>query len=265
MCLLRFVPLLALWLLPAAAHADMYGFVNEKGAVHLAREKVNERYELFARGEPRTAFRLSSELKYLPEKARIEDHVITRRLQAIPNVQKFDALVFREAERQKLEPALVKAVIAVESAYDPAAVSPKGATGLMQLIPDTAARYGVRQIDDPQENVRGGTRYLRYLLDMFDGNLILALAGYNAGEGAVQRYSNTVPPYPETQAYVKLVMQFYEYFGGGVKKLAQIRDGRVRLALPPRRGGMPAVGALVPGLTAAPRSVDVAGEAPARP
>jgi len=74
-----------------------------------------------------------------------------------------------------------------------------------------------------------------------------------------------VPPYPETQAYVKLVMQFYEYFGGGVKKLAQIRDGRVRLALPPRRGSLPSAGTLVPGLTAASRPVDVAGEAPARP
>ncbi|WP_300449210.1 transglycosylase SLT domain-containing protein [Accumulibacter sp.] len=234
---------------PLVTQAETYGFVDEKGVVHLAKEKLDERYELYFRGETTREFKLSSELKFVPVPAtgRVEDHVIAKRLQAIPNVRKFDALVLKEAERQKLEPALVKAVIAVESAYDPAAVSPKGATGLMQLIPDTAQRYGVRQIEDPQENVRGGTRYLRYLLDMFDGNLLLALAGYNAGEGAVQRYRNTVPPFPETQAYVKLVMQFYDYFGGGVKKVAQIRDGRVRLALPPRRGNLPAAAALLPG------------------
>lgn len=225
-----------LCLFPLVVRADIYGFVDEKGSVHVAREKVDDRYQLFAKGDVRTEFKLSSELKYLPEQPRVEDHAIYKRLQRLPNAQKYDALVLREAQRQKVEPALVKAVIAVESAYDPDAVSPKGATGLMQLVPDTAARYGVRQISDPQENVRGGTRYLRDLLNLFDGNVTLALAGFNAGEGAVQRYRNTVPPYPETQAYVKLVMQFYEYFGGAIRKATQVRDGRVRLALPPRRG-----------------------------
>lgn len=198
-------------------------------------------------------FKLSSELKYLPQQPRIEDHAIYKRLQRLPNAQKYDALVVTEAQRQKVEPALVKAVIAVESACDPVAVSPKGATGLMQLIPETAARYGVRQISDPQENVRGGTRYLRDLLDLFRGNLALALAGYNAGEGAVQRYNNTVPPYPETQAYVRLVMQFYEYFGGGGdRRGVPSRSGRVRLDLPPRRN-QPLAGTLPPSLLSAER------------
>ncbi|SBT06423.1 Lytic transglycosylase catalytic [Candidatus Accumulibacter aalborgensis] len=260
---LFFLP--ALCLLSAAAHADIYGFVDEQGIAHLAEEKVDERYELFARGEARTDLKLSSELKSRPEKVRVEDQGINKRLQDPPRLQRFDALVAREAQRQKLEPALVKAVIAVESAYDPDAVSAKGATGLMQLIPDTATRYGVRQIADPQDNVRGGTRYLRYLLDLFDGNLVLALAGFNAGEGAVQHYRNTVPPYPETQAYVKLVMRFYEHFGGAVKKVGQLKDGRVRLALPPRRGNLPPDGVHVPGLMSAPQSVDAAGEATGRP
>ena len=261
---LRLLFLPALCLLSAPVHADVYGFVDEQGIAHLAEGKVDERYELFAKREARTDLKLSSELKSMPEKGLVEEQSINKRLQDPPNLQKFDALVAREAQRQKLEPALVKAVIAVESAYDPDAVSAKGATGLMQLIPDTAARYGVRQIADPQDNVRGGTRYLRYLLDLFDGNLLLALAGFNAGEGAVQRYRNTVPPYPETQAYVKLVMQFYEHFGGGVKKVGPLKDGRVRLALPPRRGNLPPDGVYVPGLMSAPQTVDAAG-APGRP
>ena len=143
----------------------------------------------------RVLFRsLSSELKYLPATSNLQEHIIFKRIQKTPNVQKFESLVKGEAEKQNLDPALVKAVIAVESAYDPEAVSPKGAVGLMQLIPGTALRYGVRKINDPTENVSGGTRYLRDLLAMFNGNLPLALAGYNAGEGAVQRFKNTIPP-----------------------------------------------------------------------
>lgn len=233
-----------LCLSPLAADADVYGFVDESGATHLAREKLDERYKLFLKGEVGPQFNLLSELKALPEPGRVEDPGLFKRLQATPNFLKFETLVLKEARRQQLEPALVKAVIAVESGYDPAAISPRGATGLMQLIPDTAARYGVREIADPQDNVRGGTRYLRDLLDMFDGNLTLALAGFNAGEGAVRRYRNTVPPYPETQSYVKLVMQFYEYFGGGARKATPAtqltssrRDLRLRLVLPPPRQG----------------------------
>ena len=218
-----------------SAHADLYGFVDEQGQVRLANEKLDERYTLFARGEPRAQFQLSSELKFLPAPDRIEDHIIFKRLQKTANVGKFESLVLSEAQRQRLDPALVKAVIAVESAYDPAAVSPKGAVGLMQLIPGTAERYGVRRIADPKDNVNGGTRYLRDLIDLFKGDLQLALAGYNAGEGAVIRYQNRIPPFPETQAYVKLVMQFYEHFGGGLRKLAGRDDGRVRYLLPGRR------------------------------
>ena len=139
--------------------------------------------------------------------------------------------------------------------YDPQAVSPKGATGLMQLIPGTAARYGVKRIADPGENVNGGTRYLRDLLNLFNGNLTLALAGYNAGEAAVQRYRNTVPPFPETQAYVRLVMQFYEYFGGGLKKIEAAPRSRIRVTLPPARRNFPPEGVAVPqGMVAEPQA-----------
>jgi len=233
------------------ARADLYGFVDDQGRIHLANEKLDDRYELFVKGETKTEFKLSSELKYLPAPAELTDHIIFKRVQKTPNVARYDALVQEHARKQRLETALIKAIIAVESAYDPAAVSPKGAVGLMQLIPDTAARYGVKKIADPQDNIGGGTRYLRDLLDMFGGNLQLALAGYNAGEGAVQRYKNTIPPFPETQAYVKLVMQFYDHFSGPKRVTRAVDTGRIRLTIPGRRN-MPADGVAAPGLTKEP-------------
>jgi len=111
-----------------------------------------------------------------------------------------------------LDPGLVLAVIQVESAYHTNAVSPKEAAGLMQLIPDTAERFGVHNVFDPGENIRGGMKYLRWLLAYFEGNVTLALAGYNAGEHAVDRYGG-VPPYAETQAYVRLIHRLYPKTG----------------------------------------------------
>jgi len=107
-----------------------------------------------------------------------------------------------------LDPALVLAVIQVESAFQTNAISPKEAAGLMQLIPDTAERFAVRDVFDPQENMRGGMKYLRWLLAYFRGDVTLALAGYNAGEGAVDRYRG-IPPYEETQTYVQLIRRLY--------------------------------------------------------
>jgi soluble lytic murein transglycosylase-like protein len=105
------------------------------------------------------------------------------------------------AATQSLPPQLVHSVIKVESNYNPQAVSSKGAQGLMQLMPDTARRFGVTNPFDPADNIQGGARYLKYLLDLYKGNYDLALAAYNAGEGAVQKYG-TVPPYPETLNYL---------------------------------------------------------------
>ena len=107
----------------------------------------------------------------------------------------------------ELEPALVLAVIRAESAFDPRALSPRRAMGLMQLIPETALRFGVADPWDPVQNLRGGMAYLRWLLDFFDGDESLALAGYNAGERAVEAHGG-IPPYPETQAYVRRVSVF---------------------------------------------------------
>jgi soluble lytic murein transglycosylase-like protein len=114
------------------------------------------------------------------------------------------------ARRNNLDPALVHAVIQVESGHRANAVSPKGAIGLMQLMPETAERFGVAQPSQPEANLAAGTRYLRTLLDLFDQRLDLALAAYNAGEGAVIRHRNQIPPYRETREYVPAVLGKYE-------------------------------------------------------
>lgn len=121
----------------------------------------------------------------------------------------FNREITEHAKQFQIDPALVHAVITVESAHNPRAVSPKGATGLMQLMPETAERFGVRDRTDPSDNIRGGTAYLRFLVDFFEGNLPLAVAGYNAGEHAVLVHGRRIPPYAETQAYVPKVLEMY--------------------------------------------------------
>ena len=118
----------------------------------------------------------------------------------------FSALLHDVAQEVEVPANLLHAVISVESAYDVTAVSPKGAQGLMQLMPATARRFGVMDPFDPRDNVRGGAMYLKWLLDRFEGDLQLAIAGYNAGEEAVVRAGYRVPPYAETQKYVPRVM-----------------------------------------------------------
>jgi len=126
----------------------------------------------------------------------------------------YTPLISAVAKEHKLDPALLHAVITVESGYNAKARSPKGAIGLMQLMPDTARRYEVADIWDPRDNLRGGARYLRDLLAAFNNNLSLALAAYNAGEGAVAHYGNKIPPFAETLAYVPRVLQQYHLMNG---------------------------------------------------
>ena len=127
----------------------------------------------------------------------------------MPKRVAFDRVIRKAARRYRLEPALVKAVIRAESNFEPKVVSHAGAIGLMQLMPQTARAMGVRDPREPRENILGGSRYLRRMIDRYDGDLRLALAAYNAGPAAVDRYRG-IPPYRETQTYVTRVLAFYD-------------------------------------------------------
>jgi len=124
----------------------------------------------------------------------------------------YDRLIERAAAEHKVDFALIKAIMHVESAFNPYAKSSKGALGLMQLMPQTAQRYGIDDINDPIQNVRAGTQHMRYLLQTFNNKRSLALAAYNAGEDAVRKHRG-IPPYPETQDYVKKVMRYEREYG----------------------------------------------------
>lgn len=126
---------------------------------------------------------------------------------ALIDINAYDDLIHKVARTHVIDPALIKAVMHAESGFNPHAVSPKGASGLMQLMPVTAKRFGARDIFDPRENIRAGTLFLKYLMKKFDNNHRLVLAAYNAGENAVLRYKG-IPPYAETQGYVKKVLMF---------------------------------------------------------
>jgi len=121
----------------------------------------------------------------------------------------FEEMVLACAQKYKLPAALLKAVMQVESAFEPQALSPKGAMGLMQLMPGTAQQLGVENPWDARANIEGGARYLRMLANAFDGNMLQALAAYNAGPNAVRKYGGLVPPYTETQLYVRKVLSLY--------------------------------------------------------
>jgi len=208
--------LLSLWLLPAA-RADVWGYVDDQGVAHFAPEQVDERYELFFRGGE--SFDTAGGLR-TPRPVSVP--TAPTRLLAFfdisPGYKQVKHHLREAAAAQRIDFELLQALIATESGFDAGAVSPKGAVGLMQVMPATAERYGVvgdrqtpvgQKLADPRTNIRAGTRYLRYLLDLFPGRLELALAAYNAGEGAVQRAGNRIPNYRETQNYVKTVLQLY--------------------------------------------------------
>lgn len=199
------------------AHADLWVYRDDHGNAHFAPTQIDPRYQLFYKG------RTNLDTPPAPVAPDFEGaaEIIRSRVSGHPNVARYTPLIEQHAKARGLDPALVKALVAVESAFDPAAVSTKGAVGLMQVIPATAERYGVsadrkrsvvEKLMDPATNVRIGTRYLQDLMKRFDADATLALAAYNAGELAVERYRRRVPPYPETQAYVVLVQQFRELY-----------------------------------------------------
>ena len=181
---------------PLPALADIYSFTDERGVVHFTNlPHLDRRYKLIRR-EAGSMVPRSGQV-WMPTEA---------------DIRKFSSIIETASRSHGLEPALVQAVITAESGFNPNALSRKGASGLMQLMPDTARRYGVRNIFDPVENIHGGVRYLKDLMAMFNGDMRLALAGYNAGENAVIRAGHRIPPYPETQNYVPKVIDIYHKF-----------------------------------------------------
>ena len=178
------------------ARADIYKFVDERGVVHFTNIPNGDRRFKLAYREANSAPR-PPQTTWMPTEA---------------DIRRYQGIVEAASRNHGVESALVHAVITAESGYNPNALSRKGASGLMQLMPDTARRYGVQNIFDPVENVSGGVRYLKDLLAMFNGDKRLALAGYNAGENAVIRAGNKVPPYAETENYVPKVIDIYHRF-----------------------------------------------------
>ncbi len=178
-----------------AAEANIYSFKDENGVTHFTNmPHLDRRYKLVYR---------------IPTTGNLRPNAWSPGGPSSIEISRLIPIINDAARINGVDPRLIHAVIRAESGYNANAVSPKGAIGLMQLIPATAQRYGVQDIYDPVQNVSGGVRYLRDLLNMFNGNLELAIAGYNAGENAVVRAGNRIPPYPETRAYVPKVMSFY--------------------------------------------------------
>lgn len=172
-------------LVPAASAADSaLRLVDADGVLHLTNVPADPRYQGLSRASGTAAGWL-----WLPP----------------PLWTRYAADIQEIARQHGVSPALIEAVVRTESGFDPTAVSPRGAGGLMQLMPQTASALGVLDRFDPRDNIRGGVRHLRHLLARYDGSVALALAAYNAGEGAVDTYRG-IPPYPETQQYVRRVL-----------------------------------------------------------
>jgi soluble lytic murein transglycosylase-like protein len=185
------------FLFSSSVGADVYKYVDSTGHVFYTDNPRHSGYRLIIK-TPAALSRFSSSRKW-----RLGSKFSER------NRSQFDPLIDAAANKYSLDPALLHAVIRAESAYNPAAVSPKGAVGLMQLMPETAARFGVRDRYNPRENIEAGARYLSELINMFQSDVRLAVAAYNAGENNVIKYGNKIPPFQETQAYVARVLGYY--------------------------------------------------------
>ena len=188
-CLRWAVPAVAgvlLFLSPTPSSADVYRYVDAQGTVHFTNVPDNRKFKLWFR----------------------EKRVL---LKAGLGGGRYDDLITGASARYQVDEALIKAVIKAESNFNHNAVSPKGARGLMQLMPQTASILEVRDSFEPESNIDGGVRYLKYLMNVYSGHLPLALAAYNAGEKAVAKYGG-IPPYSETQHYVKRVLAYYDRY-----------------------------------------------------
>jgi soluble lytic murein transglycosylase-like protein len=176
----------------APACADIYRYVDENGVMHITNLPTSPDYKLWIK----------------------ERRVI---IKAGIDLTKYGPLIQKASDKYKVDYSLVKAVIKAESNFNHKAVSPKGAQGLMQLMPKTASTLQVKDSFEPESNIEGGVKYLRYLMNVYNGHLPLALAAYNAGEKAVAKYGG-IPPYAETQGYVKRVMSLFKQYSAEPKE-----------------------------------------------
>jgi len=181
----------------APARADIYRYTDENGVMHITNLPTSPNYKLWIK----------------------ERRVIIR---AGIDMTKYGPLIQKASDKYKVDYSLVKAVIKAESNFNHKAVSPKGAQGLMQLMPKTASTLQVKDSFEPESNIEGGVKYLRYLMNVYNGHLPLALAAYNAGEKAVARYGG-IPPYAETQGYVRRVLALYKQYS------AEPKEGRTAI------------------------------------
>lgn len=183
----------SLLLSPLSVLGEIYKYRGKDGSIHFTDRPMTGGYKLVWRSG----------------KSKSRGSYSLAKMNA--NKSKLTPLIEKVAKDLRLHPGLLHAMVRVESAYDPQAISKRGARGLMQLMPDTAHRYGVEDSYDPRQNLEGGARYLRDLLKEFEYDIPLALAAYNAGENAVKKYGNKIPPFPETIEYVDRVLNEYEH------------------------------------------------------
>jgi len=192
---------LAIVAVPHAARADIYQYVDRDGVIHFTNVRPRgSGWRLVIRGDSPGPRRSDATADRIPARDTSPDRY-----------SRFDGHIREAATLYQLPESFIRAIMRVESDFDPRVVSHVGAMGLMQLMPGTAARMGVRDAFEPRENILGGTRYLRILANYFNGDLVLTIAAYNAGEGAVIRYGG-VPPYEETRRYVQNVLRYYYAF-----------------------------------------------------
>ena len=185
------VMILGISMVHSPALADIFLYIDKEGVMHFSNVPTNNRYRVYMRED---------------------SHSPTQTLnRAKPDTDKYDHLIAESCHQHGVDFALVKAVIRAESSFDPYAISSKGAEGLMQLMPETSKRLNVANPFDPQENIRGGVKYLKHLLGRFNYDLKLSLAAYNAGETTVAQV-NGVPNYRETKNYVAEVLRYYQEY-----------------------------------------------------
>ena len=170
-------------------YADIYVYVDSQGVLHFTNVPTSSNYKIFIREKPDGSLKSD----------------ITR---------KYDGLITEAAERHGVSFSLLKAMIKIESDFNPRAISSAGAMGLMQIMPENIKRLNIKDPFDPRENIMGGTRYLKQMIDRFKGKLPLALAAYNAGPNIVEQYQR-IPPYTETEDYVEAVMKYYSILKKG--------------------------------------------------